>query len=268
LNQAKISKESPETAMETPQVKRTQSRLEDIPTDWDIVRDPALFVLRYAPAIQRYVRALVRNRHDAEEVVQEFFLRVTQHGLFRPSRGGRFRDYLKAAVRNAALNCLRRNRAPKSIDFSILQDSIADKTHATADQVWTAEWRKCLLERAWQALKEHQDQSHGNLFQTVLNMLIDNPLEDSKTLAVRTSALIGRPLRAEAFRQQVSRARRLLAKLIVREVAQTLDEPTPKQIKDELIALDLWDRIRDHLTSERRIRQMTASASATPNTSS
>src|SRR5262249_28095850 len=124
----------------------------------------------------------------AEEVVQEFFLRVTQHGFFRPSRGGRFRDYLRAAVRNAALNHLRRNRAPKPIDFSMLEDSIPQKTQTTADQVWATEWRKCLLERSWQALKEHQDQSPGNLFHTVLNVLVDNPFDDSQTLAARTSA--------------------------------------------------------------------------------
>src|SRR5262245_33320965 len=135
-----------EAAMETQQATIEKSRLEDISTEWDIVRDPALFVLRYAPAIQRYMRALVRNPHDAEEVVQEFFLRVTQHGFFRPSRGGRFRDYLRAAVRNAALNHLRRNRAPKPIDFSMLQDSIPEKTPTPADQVWATEWRKCLLE--------------------------------------------------------------------------------------------------------------------------
>jgi len=255
--------------METQPAIRTKSRLEDISTEWDIIRDPALFVLRYAPAIQRYVSALVRNRHDAEEVTQEFFLRVTQHDFYRPSGGGRFRDYLKAAVRNAALNHLRRNRAPKPVDFSILQDLIADKTQATADQVWTAEWRKCLLERSWQALKEHQDRSHGNLFHTVLNMLVENPFDDSKALAARTSALIGRPLRAEAFRKQVSRARRLLAKLIVREVAQSLREPTTKQIKEELIALFLWEHLRDHLAAEQRIRrQKTASTSATPDISS
>src|SRR6516162_3437626 len=176
--------------MDTQPAIRKKSRLEDISTEWDIIRDPALFVLRYAPAIQQYVSALVRNRHDAEEVTQEFFLRVTQHDFYRPSGGGRFRDYLKAAVRNAALNHLRRNRAPKAVDFDILQDSIVDKTQAVADQVWANEWRKCLLERACRALEEHQSQSPGNLFSTVLSVLVDNPLDDSKTLAARTSALI------------------------------------------------------------------------------
>jgi RNA polymerase sigma factor (sigma-70 family) len=255
--------------MEKHHEKPTKSRLEDISTEWDIIRDPAHFVLRYAPAIQRYLSALVRNRHDAEEVAQEFFLHVTQHGFFRPSRGGRFRDYLKAAVRNAALNHLRRNRAPKPIDFSILQDVVPQKTQATADQVWAAEWRKALLERACRALEEHQGQSQGNLAHTVLKVLMDNPFDDSKTLAARVSSLIGRPFRAEAFRKQLSRARRLLAKLIVREVAQTLGDPTLEQIKDELIALALWEYIRPYLAAERRIRcQKTESASAVPNTSS
>ena len=228
----------------------TKLRLEEISTEWQVIRDPARFVRRYLPAIQRYVAALIRNRHDVEDLVQNFFLRVTQHGFVRPSRGGRFRDYLKAAVRNAALNHLRRNRAPKAVDFDILQDYVVDKTQAAADQVWANEWRKCLLERACRALEEHQSQSPGNLFYTVLHVLVDNPLDDSKTLAARTSALIGRPLRAEAFRKQVSRARHLLEKLIVKEVAQTLDDPTPEQIKEELIDLALWEYIHDHLLVE------------------
>jgi RNA polymerase sigma factor (sigma-70 family) len=255
--------------METQQEETPKWRLEDISTEWSIITDPAHFVHRYAQAIQRYVGALVRNRHDAEEVVQEFFLRVAQQGCIRPALQGRFRDYLKAAVRNAALNHLSRNRAPKPIDCGLLQDSLADKSQAAADQVWTAEWRKALLERACRALEEHQRKSHGNLFHIVLNMLVDNPLDDSKTLAARTSALLGRPLRAEAFRKQVSRARRLLAKLLLKEVAQTLDDPTPQQLKDELIALALWEYIRPYLATEQRMRRpKTASASAAPNSSS
>src|SRR5579875_3438919 len=225
--------------------------LDEISTQWTLICDPAHFVRRYAPAIQRYVGALVRNCHDAEEVVQDFFLRITQHGLLHPSHGGRFRDYLKAALRNAARNYLCRNRVPKSADLDVLGDRIVDKTQAASDQFWDDAWRKCLLERACRALEEHQSHSPGNLFHIVLNMIVDNPLDDSKTLAARTSALIGRPLSDDAFRKQVSRARHLLAKLLVREVAQTLGHPTPEQTKEELIALGLWEHIRDHLSDDR-----------------
>ena len=255
--------------MNTQRNQAMKPRLDEISTEWNVIRVPALFVQRYAPAIQSYASALIRNRYDAEEVVQDFFLRFAQHGFLRPSQGGRFRDYLKVAVRNAARNHLRRNSARKLANIDVLEDQMADKTQAAADQLWDNEWRKCLLERACQALEEHQRQSRGNLFHIVLNMVVDNPLDDSKTLAARTSALIGRPLREEAFRKQVSRARRLLAKLLVQEVSQTLDHPTPAQIKEELIALSLWEHIRDHLRAERRpSRRKTASSSAAPNTSS
>jgi hypothetical protein len=61
----------------------------------------------------------------------------------------------------------------------------------------------------------------------------------------------GLPHSTAAFRKQVSRARHLLEKLIVKEVAQTLDDPTPEQLKEELIDLALWEYIHDHLLVER-----------------
>src|SRR5262249_14612283 len=102
------------------------TRLDEISTEWAVVRDPARFVRRYASAIHKYVAALVTNPHDAEEATQEFFLRVAQHGFVRTRQeGGRFRDYLKAAVRNAALNFLRRNRAPKPADSGVVEAALA-----------------------------------------------------------------------------------------------------------------------------------------------
>jgi hypothetical protein len=238
----------PEGDVDPELTRPTNSRLDDISTEWEVVRDPPRFVLRYAPAIQRYVGALVKNPHDAEEVAQDFFLRISKHRFVHTRQeGGRFRDYLKAAVRNAALNFLQRRRASKPIDPGF------SKIQVAADQAWLVEWRQCLLDRACRTLEKHQHQSPGNLFHTVLNMVVNNPLDDTQVLATRTSALIGRPLRSDAFRKQLSRARFMLAKLIVKEVAQTLDKPTPEQIKEELIELALWEYVRHFLASERHI---------------
>jgi hypothetical protein len=232
--------------MEAGQIKGASSRIEDISTDWAIVRDPGCFVHHYGCAIQRYLGALLSNPFDAEEVAQEFFLRVSQHGFIRTREvGGRFRDYLKAAVRNAALSFVRRRRSLKPTNFGILQATIPDGRQLAADQIWIAEYRLCLLDRACRALEKHEDSCQGNLFHTVLTMVVDNPLDDTNTLATRTSALIGRPVRAEAFRKQISRARRKLARLIVQEVAETLDSPTSEQIREELIELALWEYVRD-----------------------
>src|SRR6516165_6400311 len=99
--------------MESQRERATMPRLNEISTEWNVILDPPRFVQRYAPAIRTYVAVLVRNCHDAEEVVQDFFLYVAQHGLLRPSRGGRFRDYLKTGVRNAGRKHLRVNHASK-----------------------------------------------------------------------------------------------------------------------------------------------------------
>ena len=224
--------------MDTSSIEIT-SRIDEISTDWEVVRNPPQFVLRYAPAIQKYVRALIKNRHDAEEVAQDFFLRVSQRCFIHTRKeGGRFRDYLKTAVRHAALSFLKRRSASKPLQASVL------RAQADADQAWLAERRNCLLDRAYEALEKHQDQSPGNLFYTVLTMVVDYPRQDAKTLAARTSALIGRPIGAEAFRKQVSRARLMLAKLIVEEAVRTLDNPTPEGLVEELRELSLWEYVR------------------------
>src|SRR5947208_16957069 len=87
------------------------SRLDQISTRWAVVNDPLQFMLRYGPAIQRYLSALIKNPHDVEEVLQDFLLRGLQRGFVRTeSLRGRFRDYLKTAVRNAALTHYRRRQ--------------------------------------------------------------------------------------------------------------------------------------------------------------
>src|SRR6516162_8055018 len=92
-----------------------------ISTEWSLTFDSINFVQRYAHAIQKYLFALLKKKEDAEEVAQDFFLQVTQHGFPRARKErGRFRDYLKVTVRNAALNYLTRKKAPEqnSVDLS------------------------------------------------------------------------------------------------------------------------------------------------------
>src|SRR5260370_17766861 len=48
------------------------SIFEHISTHWPVIGDPFRFVLRYSRAVRRYVAALIKNEHDAEDVVQDF----------------------------------------------------------------------------------------------------------------------------------------------------------------------------------------------------
>src|SRR5438094_5831593 len=75
---------------------RAPARLDEIGTEWAIIHDPARFVQRYAPAVESYLRALIKNPHDAEDAAQDFFMRVAKNGFVRARQErGRFRDYLR-----------------------------------------------------------------------------------------------------------------------------------------------------------------------------
>jgi RNA polymerase sigma-70 factor (ECF subfamily) len=226
-------------------------RLDKIGTDWEIVYDPGRFVMRYGTAVERYFRAIIKNVHDAEELSQEFFLFVAKNGFVRVRKeGGRFRDYLRTAARNAALNFLQRKRRPKATHSDAAMRMASAKPAADPEQEWTAEWRKVLIERAMQGLRQVEGQSSANLSHTVLQMLVDHPLDDTTTLAKLTTAQIGRPVEPAAFRQQVSRARRRLAQLLIDEVAQTLDQPTPANVQEELMEFRLWECINAYLPED------------------
>src|SRR4051812_31898900 len=126
--------------------------LDLITTHWSALRDGNRFLLRYAQAVRGYLLALLGDADDADDVAHDFFVRVVERGFERadPDRG-RFRDYLKIAVRNAGLSHLRRKqRRPRTVDG--LEHTLAGPESA-ANREWLREWQACVLERAWRALE-------------------------------------------------------------------------------------------------------------------
>src|SRR5262249_29220929 len=123
------------------------SRLEQISTHWPLIGDPLRFVLRYAPAIRRYLGAIVRNDHDADAVAQASVAGWPQKGPAPPQlTRGRFRDYLRSAVRNAALTHLRRKR-PEQVAPALLESLAAPAAEDEAERQWRDGWRGSLLQR-------------------------------------------------------------------------------------------------------------------------
>lgn len=217
-------------------------RLDEIITRWETLSEPAAFVMRYATAVRRYVIAIVRDEELAEEVLQDFLLQVMSSGFKTADRTrGRFRDYLKVLVRNAALARLRRAQAEakQTRDGRALDGLHCEAAETEAELEWRDQWRRSIMERAWGALERHQRKSTGNLSFAVLWLVAQYPAENSKVLSRRASALAGAPVEPDAFRKQLSRARRLFARLLLREVAQTLRDPTPQMVEEELVELGL-----------------------------
>jgi RNA polymerase sigma-70 factor (ECF subfamily) len=215
---------------------RPPTVLEQISTRWPQVSDPGQFMLRYAPAIGRYLSALLRDAHAVEEVTGELLLRAVQQ-RFVPEQvtRGRFRDYLKAVVRNAAFSYLRREQArPRGADVEQLADRAGDDPTAAAEREWVAEWRKCLLERVWDDLDAHERENPAGRCHSVMRLTVEHPKADSPALAALLSEQVGEAVTPEAFRKQLSRARRLFVRFLMRQIAATLERPSVALIEEEL----------------------------------
>jgi RNA polymerase sigma factor (sigma-70 family) len=233
-------------------------RLEDIPTSKSLMHLAQettaqgasarnALVLRYAGAIRGYLGALLRNDDDADDVAQRLLLRLLQGAFVGVTlTRGRFRDYLKHSVRNEALNFLRTERKMSGAGVDVAQLS-NEESSSLPEEEWLTAYRHSVLEGACRALEAHQERHPGNVFATVLRLLEEHPKEDSKELAERLSTMTGRCYRPANFRQQVRRARRQLAHLLVEQVQQTLTDPTPELVEEELHEVGLMGYVRDFL---------------------
>ena len=67
--------------------------------------------MRYAGDVQRYVRSLVRDPHDAEDITQNVFAKLVEALDRYQDRGVPFSAWLLRVSRNAALDHIRRPRA-------------------------------------------------------------------------------------------------------------------------------------------------------------
>ena len=88
-------------------------------------------VLPHLDAAYNLARWLTRNGHDAEDVVQEAFLRALR--FFGGFHGGNVRAWLLAIVRNTCYDWLRRHRP------SEVSTSFDEEVHSAVDQSPTPE---------------------------------------------------------------------------------------------------------------------------------
>jgi RNA polymerase sigma factor (sigma-70 family) len=102
-------------------------------------------VLPHLDAAYNLARWLTRNGHDAEDVVQEAFLRALR--FFGGFHGGNARAWLLAIVRNTCYDWLRRHRpseAPAPFDEEL--HSAVDQSPTPEDLVMEQADRQRLLE--------------------------------------------------------------------------------------------------------------------------
>ena len=237
------------------------SRLDGIETRWTMLRmahrgasmagaDVAAarqsLVMRYAPAVRRYVGAILRDDEQADEVAQDAVVRLLK-GDFAgadPNRG-RFRDLLKTAVRNMVKDAWAKEnrRAARSLPDDAAEAAGEDGATGGPGDLWGEGWRTRVLDLAWSELKDHERQNPASRAYRVMKLRTDDPDATAEDLAERLSREVGEPVRADRFRQLLRRARVRFAEALVEEVRDGLAEPTPERVEDELIALGLHSQV-------------------------
>ncbi|MEM7559091.1 MAG: sigma factor [Planctomycetota bacterium] len=210
-------------------------RLDAISTRWSCVVDMQQFALRYTPAMQTYLDAILRDEDLARDVLQDFLVKIIQRGFeVESSRAGRFRDYLTKSVRNAAISFLRKRKA-NTISPELLSN-LEDRS--SQDEDWKHLWTECLLNRTWRRLEDHQQNTSGNVYYSVLKLATDEAELSSEEAAKRLSTN-DRSFNAASYRQQLRRARKLFAELLMHEVAETLSSTSRDDLMEELCDLGL-----------------------------
>jgi RNA polymerase sigma-70 factor (ECF subfamily) len=200
---------------------------------------------RYGGAVRRYLRAATGDPDAADDLTQEFALRFLRGDFHHadPDRG-RFRDYLKRAVRNLMRDRHRRRRGgPVPIPEEALEPAVLEPDPAGLDAQFLAGWREELLARAWQALARDQDPA-GAPYHDVLRFRAEHPELHSPELAERLSAVLGRPVTAIWVRQVLLRARARFVAALEAEVAASLADPDADRIQEELAELGLLEYCR------------------------
>jgi DNA-directed RNA polymerase specialized sigma24 family protein len=198
----------------------------------------AWFVERYEAVVKRYLAKAVGNE-AAEDLTQEFAARFLQGRYANADAGrGRFRDYLKtclfALVADFRKQQARRKTQQPAEGWDPVDPHAADDDHAS----WNQTWRGSLIERALDHLEREEQRDQKQLY-TVFKFRLDHPELRSVQAAEKLSVRLGRTVSDVWFRKRLMASRTRFAALLLETVAESLDNPTLDQVKEELADLEL-----------------------------
>jgi RNA polymerase sigma-70 factor (ECF subfamily) len=190
---------------------------------------------RYLPAVYRYLLAIVRNSDIADELCQQFAVKFLEGG-FRgasPERG-RFRNYIKTTVINLVRTHYRQaQKSPSPLPENVAAEKW-DLDEQEQETTFVREWQKEVLELTWDALKNDRLN-----YYRVLRLRIELPEASSRELAESYRDRYKESMTPANVRKIQERAHSKFARLLIDEVASSLDEPTPETVRAELSDLDL-----------------------------
>ena len=162
---------------------------------------------------------------------------------------GRFRDYLKVCLSNLVSEHHRKAGRRLMISLDPAVDPAAPEAGPfQSDEAFLAEFRKDLLDRAWQALENSERQTRAPYF-TALRARTDQPELTSTELAERMTSQLrpDTPFTDAGVRKLLQRAREVFTDLLVEEVAGSVPTRERSRLEQELIDLGFFGYCRQAL---------------------
>ncbi len=195
---------------------------------------------RYWFPLYAFARRRVSTIHEAQDLTQEFFLRLLETNLLAaasPERG-RFRNFLLASLKNFLANEWDRATAQKrgggrkrlSLDWETAESRLSlEPTHSdTPEREFERQWALTLLDVVIQRLQdEFARAGKSQQFELFKETLTGNRGGfDYSSVSAKLQ------LSEDAARQTAHRLRKRYRELLREEVAQTVE--TPADVEDEI----------------------------------
>ncbi len=231
-----------------------EERLTDISTIWTTISSAHTagpksqaameeLVGRYHDAVTRYIHLKVRDKHLADEVLQEFWTKLLTGKLAGADKSkGRFRDYLRTVLHRLIIDHFR-TRKFQSLPPGDLLDS------SRPDEDFDRVWREAVINRVWSRLETYQATTPKNRYATVLQLRRDHPDASIDEIAEKLGEITRTQVRPEAFRKNLQRARAKFIELLVQELRETIHPTTTEDIEAEIFDLGLGHLYRRYSTA-------------------
>ena len=240
-------------------------RLSRIDTLWSVVRQAndgsvekvkqaqQALLERYGGAIRRYLLGSLRSEDAADEVFQEFALKLVS-GAFQKAHAshGRFRSFLKTTLFHLSVDYQRRGKrdAARGVLGDTPDRHFGEDRLAEEDRAWTRSWREEILAKGWSALAK-TEQTTGTPYYTVLHFRSEHPELRSQEIADQLHGKVAKKLGSSSVRVLIHRARELLAEQLLDLVLDSIDDASLEECEEELIDLNLLEYCRSALQRRR-----------------
>ena len=190
----------------------SEDRLTQISTNWTTISSAHTpgpesqkamndLVGRYHDAVTRYIHLKLRDKHLADEVLQEFWTKLLTGKLAGADKNkGRFRDYLRTVLHRLIIDHFRTRKLQPLPPGDLLDPSAPDEDF---DRVW----RDAVLNRVWLRLETYQARPRRTGTPPSCSSVAITQGLDRRPCRPAGQRSRGRPMSPEAFRKNLQRAR-------------------------------------------------------------